>query len=291
MRARAAAKVSQFRPRYPFGQDRGPAAKKLLTSDPNSPLGHEPELAHLLDLLLPTDGVFLDVGSNYGYFSAYVATRPGYRGHIHAFEPIPQSFHGLREIIESLHCDDQVTCHQMAVSDQLGTKKMEVGADPGLAKISEDNSENAVSVKTTTLDSLNFGRADFIKIDVEGHEAAVLRGANGLIKRQKPYIFLESWSFPEDPDKVFEALRFLMDHGYELYLPAWLQPDDTFFVGIGPTHDMTYLALVPFTFEDRLTFPGNPINIFAAHKTKAASLGVAWDKRRIIATYGRRRES
>src|ERR1700733_4301489 len=104
-RARPDARISTFRPRYPFALDRGPDAERLHAHDANARFGHEPELAHLIDLLVPDDGVFLDVGSNFGYFSIYLGTRPKFRGHIHAFEPIAGSFAGLRDMVNSLQCD------------------------------------------------------------------------------------------------------------------------------------------------------------------------------------------
>jgi FkbM family methyltransferase len=276
MRARPEARLFRFSPRYPFAQDRGPAAKSLLTTDPNSRFGHEPELAHLIDRLVPDDGVFLDVGSNAGYFSIYLATRQGFHGHVHAFEPIPGSFGGLRELVVSLGCDTIVTCHRAAVSDRVGVAMMEVAADPALSSINDGTAADGESVRTLTLDSLKFDRADFIKIDVEGHEAKALRGAAALIETHQPFVFLESWTFPAAPDKVFEALRFLIDRGYRWYLPAWLQPDGTFFIGVGPDHDMARFALLPFSPEDRLVFPGNPINLFACPISQASSLGEPW---------------
>src|SRR5882762_1573365 len=132
MRGRPRTRLSKFRPRYPFALERGPRARQLIISDPNNPFGHEPELAHLIDLLVPDDGVFLDVGANYGYFSIYLATRSKFHGEIHAFEPVANTFAGLLGLIDSLHCGKVVTCHHVAASDELGTVKMAVaGIDPG----------------------------------------------------------------------------------------------------------------------------------------------------------------
>jgi FkbM family methyltransferase len=223
-------------------------------------------LAHLIDLLIPDDGVFLDVGSNYGYFSIFLATRTNFHGRVHAFEPVATSFAGLQNLVVSLQCEAIVVCHQAAISDELGTANMEVSGDPGLARIKEGKLDRSETVRKITLDSLKLDRVDFIKIDVEGHEANALRGAEELIKSNSPYIFLESWTFPDNPQKVFEPLRFLFDHGYALYLPAWAQSNGKFFVGVGASHEMHTMALLPFSPKDRLTFPSNPINIFACPK-------------------------
>lgn len=272
MRAKSEARISTFKPRYPFALERGECAKLLQAPDVNNPFGHEPELAHLLDLLVPDDGVFLDIGSNSGYFSILLGTRMNFRGHIHAFEPIASTFSVLKGMVDNLGCADVVTCHQAAVSSKNGTVNMDMGTDPGLAMINTKSTQGQ-TVKAITLDSLKLPRADFLKIDVEGHEIETLRGAKTTIKATNPYIFLESWSFDGDPDKVFEPLQFLIDRGYKLYLPAWLQPNGTFFVGIGPDWERKKLALVPFNMEDRMTFPGNPINIFACPASRTESLG------------------
>ena len=278
LRERANARVSTAHLRYPFALDRGPEAKSLFVDDPNNPSGHEPELAHLLELLVRDDGVFLDVGSNFGYFSIYLATRPNFRGSIHAFEPVSRSFAGLQNLVKSLGCESNVVCHQIAASDRIGTATMEVSGDLGLASIKNEGLQKAEIVQTKTLDSLGLDRVDFMKIDVEGHEASALKGARNLIESKKPFIFLESWAFPADASKTQEPLQFLIERGYKLYLPAWLQPDGSFFVGIGPHHQRTKLALVPFTLKDRATFPSNPINIFAAPASREGELGERNDK-------------
>lgn len=272
-RAGREARLSNFHSRYPFAVERGPAAMQLRTTDPNSPHGHEPELAHLIDLLVRDDGVFLDVGSNYGYFSIFLATRSNFHGSIHAFEPVGSSFAGLQGLVASLQCSAAVTCHQLAVSDKAGTAAMEVAGDPGLARIADGELQQSETVRTATLDSLKLDRVDFLKIDVEGHEANVLKGAEALIGANNPYIFLESWVFSDWPDKVFEPLQFLVDRGYRLYLPAWLQSNGSFFVGVGANHDMNTFALIPFSVRDRLIFPSNPINIFACPIARDACLG------------------
>lgn len=276
MRARQEARLSKFSPRFPFALERGPAAKRLHKSDPNSPFGHEPELAHLIDRLVPDDGVYLDVGSNYGYFSIYLATRSKFHGCIHAFEPVANSFAELKSLVTTLRCDDVVTCHNVAASDQIGTATMAIGDDPGLASIKAGAVDRGEAVQTITLDSLNLDRVDLMKIDVEEHEAATLKGADALIRAHQPYIYLESWTFESEPAKVFEPLQFMIDRGYRLYLPAWAQSNGTFFVGIGANFEMDKFALVPFSLSDRLTFPGNPINIFAAPISREEMLGELW---------------
>src|SRR3972149_5657846 len=57
--------------------------------------GYEIETSLALDSLADKDGVFYDVGSNWGHFSLFLSSRPGYNGKIFAFEPFPFSFSDL----------------------------------------------------------------------------------------------------------------------------------------------------------------------------------------------------
>lgn len=82
------------------------------------------------------------------------------------------------------------------------------------------------AVPLTTFDKFveqwDFGRLDFIKIDIEGSELRFLEGASGSLRRFRPMLLLEINStalatFGADPENV---LRFLTDLGYRIFLPT-----------------------------------------------------------------------
>ena len=111
---------------------------------------------------------------------------------------------------------------------------------------------------------------------MEGHEAQTLKGAEQLIAKNRPFIFLESWIPKENPEQAFEPLQFLIDRGYNLYLPAWEQRNGTTAIGVGPLpiFERDTFSLHPFsTFAERHLFPGEQLNIFAAPKEREAELG------------------
>jgi len=68
-------------------------------------------------------------------------------------------------------------------------------------------------VNVTTIDSYNFDKIDFIKIDTEGHELYVLEGAINTIEKYKPNIFIEV--HPKELKKEKNAYNFLCDLGYK----------------------------------------------------------------------------
>lgn len=89
-----------------------------------------------------------------------------------------------------------------AASSEPGTTKLRIplttrGKGDGIATVEPDNQLNGtdvetVEVKTITLDELDCGPVGFIKIDVEGHEESVLRGAQNLLQRDHPCILVEA---------------------------------------------------------------------------------------------------
>jgi len=145
----------------------------------------EGKLAHhmgFLDYLKPyLRGTMLDVGANIGTHSIYYA---GF-GHVHCFEPNAVAFeclaHNMRGTNSSLY-------------------NVAVGADNGYITMTTPENGNYGAVYTQphgeipviTIDSLHLNACNFIKIDVEGDEVAVLEGARETIKEFKPIMCIES---------------------------------------------------------------------------------------------------
>lgn len=246
----------------------------------NYRLGNEPELAHLIDLLIPANGTFVDAGANWGYFSFYLYFRENFRGRIHGFEPLPQNF-SIMSAIKKQFCkdDDRFKISQVALSDKESTAKFYV-YDAQHSTLQDPSDEvpakEVIHVQTRRLDSFEFDKIDFLKIDVEGSENECLAGAESHIKRFLPYIFLESdyaGDTRENIEHALEPFYFLERLGYRFFLPAWVQEKRSFFVGIGWKVEMGHLALTPFKPEDRGSFGISILNIFACHESKTDALG------------------
>ena len=123
----------------------------------------------------------LDVGAHIGLFSVLAATRGA---KVIAFEPEPRNLALLRKNVEGL----AVEVVPKAVSDRVGTARLGLHPDnKGRHSIVDDEQKDAIPVPTTTL-SMD---ADIIKLDVEGAEPLVLKGAKEMIERCRPVIFLE----------------------------------------------------------------------------------------------------
>jgi FkbM family methyltransferase len=153
--------------------------------------------------------VCLDLGANVGLFTKQLSILSA---EVTAVEPIQETFIYLRHSLKDLGRKN-VKLLNTAVSDHEGTVSMEMNLwedgrpNPYQAHVSSDHGK----IPSTTVDSIcrDFGRLDLIKCDVEGHEAAVLRGAQETIKRFKPIWLLET-------ERNSEAFRTLVAAGYKV---------------------------------------------------------------------------
>lgn len=143
-----------------------------------------------------TQKTIVDVGANIGNHTLYFANFLKYQN-IVCFEPIRENF----KLLETNTAYPNIKLHQLALSNQKGTVKMELNTrNMGACKVSP----TGFPVQATTLDSFNFQNLTLLKIDVERHEPQMLEGARETIKRCHPLILIED-------DK----------HTYEKLLPGY----------------------------------------------------------------------
>ncbi|HLY56061.1 MAG TPA: FkbM family methyltransferase [Stellaceae bacterium] len=174
--------------------------------------GYEPEVTALAERLAPFIGTAYDIGANWGYLSLVLATAPGFHGHVHAFEIDPRTSADLARTIERAGIADRVSGHPFGLSDHDGTARLSRSRHSFLTQISETDG-NRVAVRQ--LDALALPPPDLIKLDVEGHEAAVLRGGVRMLETARPLIVFESWW--RDGVAAPETLELLEHHGFALH--------------------------------------------------------------------------
>lgn len=152
----------------------------------------EPELRLAPFLADPTRAA-VDAGANRGIWSAVLAR---HARHVYAFEPNPKLYDFL-----SAAAGPRVTASQVALSDTTGEADLSIpmykgGYSNQHATLdtrfeAQGTAIGKVRVRTSRLDDLNLPAIGFMKIDVEGFEAAVLRGAASLIARDRPTLVVE----------------------------------------------------------------------------------------------------
>jgi FkbM family methyltransferase len=172
----------------------------------------------------------LDVGANLGEFTEVFARLVGPRGRVAAFEPVPPT---CARLAHRLHPWPQVVIHNVAVSDQAGEVLLNLpDQDSGQASLRPHHQGSWAAATTVaqhraqaiTLDSwlgeAHWPCVDFIKLDIEGAELLALRGADHLVRKHQPLLFLEVWQdwlqdFGFSPRDLAEWLR---EHGYDRFL-------------------------------------------------------------------------
>jgi FkbM family methyltransferase len=188
----------------------------------------EGEVSLFRDLLVESATV-LDIGANIGAHTVFFAQMVGIGGTIHAFEPQRLLFQTLCANM-ALNSLPNVHCYYAAVSDKCGSILVPP-LDPhteqnfsGLSLLSE--SDKGDEVDCITVDTLELSGCDFIKIDVEGMELDVIRGALQTIRRFSPILYVEN----DRPSKSPLLVRYLAGLNYDLYwhLPPLYNPDNYF---------------------------------------------------------------
>ena len=178
--------------------------------------GHEAELK-LVPLLAEESKTSLDIGASGGL---YVAHMVDCSKDCVAFEPQPSSADELEAMVKTLNLP--VPVERVALSDIPGRATMRVlVSDLGRSTIERENqlddpdgserTEYEVPVKA--LDEFSFDSVGFVKIDVEGHEIAVIQGGLNMIKEHRPNLLIEV----EDrhkPGATRQVLDLLHQMGY-----------------------------------------------------------------------------
>jgi len=184
--------------------------------------------AEAFDLLVRPGDWVVEVGANIGSHTVHLAQLAGDAGVVWAFEPQRLVFQLLAGNI-AINGLTNVYCRQNCVSDAPGIVKVpqldttRVNNWGGLSML---NNAEGEPVEAITLDSLNLERCDFLKIDVEGMELHVLKGASRLIDRCHPIIYTEI----DREDKNPAVFSFLWEKGYRLYehTPPLYNPNNYF---------------------------------------------------------------
>lgn len=171
-----------------------------------------------------TSMVLFDIGAHFGIFSLTAAKLGGTAV---AVDPSPISCRMLSRQRTLNACVEKIQILQAAVSDANGSIAMlSAGVfTPGYLRVERGRSQRELTkMPAVTIDDITcqFGVPTHIKIDVEGHELAALRGAKRTLRDSAPLVFLELHndmirSAFGDP---VDCLAELNEHGYTMYLPS-----------------------------------------------------------------------
>ena len=154
----------------------------------------------LLVSMLNREGVFLDVGAHIGYYSLYVLPRVL---EVYSFEPDPR----VRVLLEkNVSGRPNISVLPWAVGARQGRARFTLESHSEVSHLSAEGEESSrqVFVEVITIDEfvrLGGLPVEAIKIDVEGHDTEVIKGALNVLAEQQPLVLTEA-----RPDAVLFAL-------------------------------------------------------------------------------------
>lgn len=187
--------------------------------------GYEQHFAELFRCLVSAGDRCVDVGANVGVHTVRLAKLVGAAGEVIAIEPDASVAERTRRNI-TLNDLANARVVNAAASDQAGHMRL-YRPDPSDTNRARASllqhaylTGEAATVPVLTIDDICDGQVALIKIDVEGHEAAVLRGATAVIAGHAPSIVFEY-----APELLGEAAQtpfgWLAERGYELFGIRW----------------------------------------------------------------------
>lgn len=181
----------------------------------------EGELKKILSVIatLPAESVVVDAGANIGLVSVPIAQAiKNKNGRVYAFEVQRMLFYALcgttaLNDLNNLHVFNRGigAKNEMLKVPQLNYSQPQ---DFGLLSLVEqDHISGYETVEVIAIDDLQLPRLDFLKIDVEGMEIEVLKGARKMIEQFRPWCWIEYWKV--DKDLLKEQFK---DLGYKLFV-------------------------------------------------------------------------
>jgi FkbM family methyltransferase len=174
---------------------------------------------------LPRGGTFLDIGANVGVFTLAASQVVGSLGRVIAIEASPEVGKFLSRNIAANDCRN-VTLIAKAVTER-GPQRIAFWRAPieqfGMGALAPQFGAKAIEVDADTIDNVLFAldiqHVDLIKLDIEGFEAAALRGARRLLSSKRPpaviFEFAE-WAESRAGAQCGDAQRVFLDLGFTL---------------------------------------------------------------------------
>lgn len=177
--------------------------------------GLEPEMGALPELVR-ADGMALDIGANHGIYAYALASLANA---VHCFEPLAECCRYIQD-----HHAANITVHNVALSDRASELELHVPIIDGRAVYTRasldrpDGPFDSRRVEVRTLDSYALTNVAFIKIDVEGLEAAVLRGATRTLEANHPKLLVEIDRDRHTQNSFLAVHAILQSLGYQTHV-------------------------------------------------------------------------
>jgi FkbM family methyltransferase len=189
--------------------------------------------------------VVIDAGAHYGFYSLLASKFVGSKGLVLSFEPAPQNY---RRLLMNIRINNacNVKAFKMALGDINGNAKLFLSKASGthsiMPRLSKEY-ENTIYVKMRKIDSivqeLGIEKIDLIKIDTEGAELMILKGARQTLTRFKPKLTIATYHAPNEAREIAYWLKQVVP-SYKIVIKRYFPVLRSFFLhAITSTHGKT----------------------------------------------------
>lgn len=187
----------------------------------------EPDVVHAIADVVKSGAFALDIGAHIGFYTLVLSKTVGPHGRVLAFEPLPKNYSVLCDNIRLNNCT-----HVAAINKALLDRTCNLEADirmneaqPGsVAFLVTDKAEPSIASAVALDEFLGESKVpvDFIKMDVEGAESLVLKGASKTIESYHPTLLIEVHHFDGSPADASPVMGQLCGWGYSIrWLDRW----------------------------------------------------------------------
>lgn len=186
----------------------------------------EKELSELYIRYIPHGGTFVDIGANIGYHSLFVAALLKNSGRVYSFEPIPRLCDQLTESIR-LNAFSNIQVFNFGLAEKDGEAVINLADENtgGSSLLTISHVDKVQATEKIILKKLDLFldknvKIDAIKIDVEGYEFEALKGAEEILRENRPIIFMEfspMFYIQESNEKPYALISFLENLGYSFF--------------------------------------------------------------------------
>lgn len=186
----------------------------LQTAHKAAERGIENTICRLIEAYCGAGMTCLDVGANYGYLTLVMARRVEPDGRVLSFEPNPDVFATLRHNVQQNGLSAVCLPFNVAVSDHPASG-IPLFTSTTTSHLADGDEAASTLIDIVTLDGViqqqALTRVDLIKIDVDGIEYEIVRGALQTIRTHRPVMIIEANRM------IDEMVQFLMECGYNCY--------------------------------------------------------------------------
>jgi methyltransferase, FkbM family len=186
----------------------------------------EKENFDLIQNIAQKDWTVIDVGANIGLYTLLFSKLIGPKGAVYSFEPSDEAFFRLQQNIK-LNNLENVSVHKMGVAEKAGIKEFHITSDDAYNSLGITPMKEVIEIKNiniVTIDDFikenNIKRVNILKIDTEGADYLVLKGAFSLLSdKNAPIVLCEFNNVVRDgyDFELDSIIKLLTSHSYQLY--------------------------------------------------------------------------